>query len=263
MRSLATAGADSVLPDILERSVDPDAVVRLATVDAIGSLGVQAEAASHAVGPLMHDRDPFVRAARRRHARADERRPRCRGDARELAAAEDDGVRAVDVPSDAGARGRTPRRRRARRHAGPGPRGARRGRPRRVDDRPDPGARRAHGGDRRRAANGRATPPPPGSATIGAPAVDPVIGSLASPSQRDGALAALDRLPLDGRSDDIREFAVGMVAEAVDRHRLGVAIDGRRRRPAASSEGLGDGPRRPRRVVRAARGGVARARGTR
>ena len=61
--SLGSGATATAMPHILERSVDPDAHVRLMVVDAIGALGMQAEAASHAVGPLMHDGDPFVRMA--------------------------------------------------------------------------------------------------------------------------------------------------------------------------------------------------------
>jgi len=225
VRSLATAGAASALPEILERSVDPDAVVRLAAVDAIGTLRVQAEAASHAVGPLMHDRDPSVCAAAAAmlvRMRAD---PGAVTMLRELAASEGGGVRAstframrgledgrlADV-AIAGMQDPVPAvRAEAARAAWT------------IDPTRALDSLVAATGDDQRAVRDAAAD---GLGDIGAPAVDPVIGSLASPAQRDGALTALARLPLDGRSDDIRGFAVAIVAEAVDRHRLGVAIDG-------------------------------------
>ncbi|HET9312280.1 MAG TPA: HEAT repeat domain-containing protein, partial [Actinomycetota bacterium] len=61
--SLATGGHVNALAELLARSDDPDAAVRLATVDAIGELDVEAEIASHALGPLSHDPDPSVRAS--------------------------------------------------------------------------------------------------------------------------------------------------------------------------------------------------------
>jgi len=42
---------------------------------------------------------------------------------------------------------------------------------------------------------------------------------------RDAAAAALARLPLSDGSTDVERFAAARVAEAVDRHRLGIAID--------------------------------------
>ena len=61
---------------------------------------------------------------------------------------------------------------------------------------------------------------------IGPPAVGAVTGSLPAPTRRDGALTALEHLPLDGHADAIHAFAVAMVDEAIESQRLGTAIDG-------------------------------------
>jgi HEAT repeat protein len=62
---------------------------------------------------------------------------------------------------------------------------------------------------------------------IGARAVGSVIASLSSPDRRRGALDALERLPLEGRDDDVRRFAAELVDRAVEDHRLGAAIEDR------------------------------------
>ena len=55
-------------------------------------------------------------------------------------------------------------------------------------------------------------------------AVVPVIDSLAVPDRRDGALTALEQLPIDGHEDAIHAFAVDMVEGSVEHYRLGVAV---------------------------------------
>jgi hypothetical protein len=59
---------------------------------------------------------------------------------------------------------------------------------------------------------------------LGAAATELVIESLASPQRRDGAVSALERVPLEGRDEDVHRFALSMVGEAVESHRLGVSI---------------------------------------
>jgi HEAT repeat protein len=196
VRSLAGRGESDVLPDILERSVDPDPAVRLAAVGAIDILGVQAEAASHAVGPLMHDRDPFVRA------RAAVVLVRLTGDAyagtvlAEVAGHDEAEVRAAAF--------------------------------RAMGDLDEPALAEV-------ARVGSADPVPAVRAEAAraivsiAPhdAVELLLPMLADDSAivRDAATAALGRLPLDGSARDVERFAIEALARAVDRHRLGMAIE--------------------------------------
>ena len=65
-----------------------------------------------------------------------------------------------------------------------------------------------------------------GLGVIGAPALAPVITSLSSPARRRGALAALEHLPVESVTDEIRRLASELVARAVATHDLGAAIDG-------------------------------------
>jgi CRP/FNR family cyclic AMP-dependent transcriptional regulator len=65
-----------------------------------------------------------------------------------------------------------------------------------------------------------------GLEAIGEPAVAPLIAALDDPRRRTGALAALERLPLGDRAIDLRRFAERAVADAVERHRMGVALGG-------------------------------------
>ena len=194
--SLATGGHVSALAEILTLSVDPDAAVRLATVDAIGELDVEAEIASHALGPLSHDPDPSVRAP------AAATLAGLTGDADavatlvELAADDDADVRAVSF--------RAMLRTRDARLA----EAARTG----LQD-ADPGARGEAAG---------------AFASIGSAGAIPLLLPMLADADalvRDAAAAALARLPLSDGSTDVERFAAARVAEAVDRHRLGIAID--------------------------------------
>ena len=64
-----------------------------------------------------------------------------------------------------------------------------------------------------------------GLATIGEPAVDPLMRSLDARDLRAGALAALERLPVGDRADELRAFAVSAVQQAVERHAVGAALE--------------------------------------
>jgi len=194
--SLATAGHVNAVAEILTCSVDPDAAVRLATVDAIGELDVEAEIASHALGPLSHDPDPSVRASAAAELAG------LTGDADavatlvELAADGDADVRAVAF--------RAMLRTRDARLA----EAARTG----LQD-ADPGARAEAAG---------------AFASIGSAGAIPLLLPMLADADalvRDAAAAALARLPLSDGSTDVERFAAARVAEAVDRHRLGIAID--------------------------------------
>jgi hypothetical protein len=59
---------------------------------------------------------------------------------------------------------------------------------------------------------------------LGEPAQRPVVDALGSPDRRDGALTALEHLPIGGREDAIHTFAVAMVEGSVESHRLGSAV---------------------------------------
>ena len=63
-----------------------------------------------------------------------------------------------------------------------------------------------------------------GLGLLGDAALGPVIDSLASPDRRDGALTALEHLPIDGHEDPIHAFAVAMVEGCVEHYRLGVGV---------------------------------------
>ena len=225
VRSLARSEANLALADILRLVVDPAPPVRLATVEAIRSLGIEREAASHAVGPLMHDRDAFVRVSAVAALIELDDHPAAMASLVDLAAAHEPLVRAAafqemgtlgaNAPADVVLAG--------------------------LDD-PAPAARAAaaralasvdanraivalvsatsddHGSVRAAACDGLET--------IGEPAVDPLIAALDDPRLRTGALAALERLPLRDRTVDLRRFAEQVVADAVDRHRLGSALGG-------------------------------------
>jgi hypothetical protein len=225
VRSLVRSGANLALADILRLVVDPTPSVRLATVQAIRALGIEREAASHAVGPLMHDRDAFVRVSALAALVEIDDHPAAMASLVDLAAADEPMVRAAafrelgtlgtNAPADVVLSG--------------------------LDD-PVPVARAAaaralasvdasravvalvaatgddHGSVRAAACDGLET--------IGEPAVDPLIAALDDPRLRSGALSALERLPLRDRAIHLRRFAEQVIADAVGRHRLGSALGG-------------------------------------
>jgi HEAT repeat protein len=224
IRSLARSRAAGALADVLERCTDADASVRIAMVEAIGAFEVPAEVTSHAVGPLLHDPDPFVRAraaALLVGMGADPTGPETLID---LAQHPDDEIRAATYRAMRGAR-----------------------MPALLD------VARAGLGDpappvRAEAARTLATIDPDGAleplvaaladdhplvreaaadglSEIGPPAVDAVVHALGSPERRQAALTALERLPLDGQGDVVHRLAVRSVTDAVESHRLGSAIE--------------------------------------
>jgi HEAT repeat protein len=215
-------GVPSARPELLERLADPHARVRLAALEAIGSL--QDEEASRAVRPLLHDPDPITRAraagvlfARGRDADAERT-------LLELADASDPEVRAAAFRAVKGME-----------------------RPYAFDF-ALLGLRDPSAAVRAEALRALATIEPAravdllveslvdddvavraavaeGLGSIGSAAVDPVVRSLFSPDRRHGALAALERLPLDGQGADVRRFAQQAVHSALESYRLGSAID--------------------------------------
>ena len=225
VRSLARSDAHLTLADILRLVVDPAPAVRLATVQAIRSLGIEREAASHAVGPLLHDGDAFVRVSAVATVVELDGHPAGMASLVELASSGDPMVRAAafremgtlgtNVPPDvvlAGLGDPAPVARAAAARAMPSV---------------DPGraieALVAATGDDHGSVRAAACE---GLEAMGESAVDPLIAALDDPRLRSGALAALERLPLGARAVDLRHFAERVVAEAVDRHRLGAALGG-------------------------------------
>ncbi|MGZ8632006.1 MAG: Npt1/Npt2 family nucleotide transporter [Actinomycetota bacterium] len=231
VRSLARSGATDAVADIMQRTVDRAPAVRLATAHALRALGVQAEAASHAVGPLMHDRDPFVRVSAAAALAALDDHPAAGTTLVELAGSDDDDVRtaafremrgiglkvAIDVVL-AGMHDEAPSVRAAAAHvcAELAPTATE------ADDDRALDALVAAACDRHLIVREAASD---GLVAIGEPAVDPLVRSLDSPDRRAGALAALERLPVDGRAQDLRSFAATTVQGAVERHRLGAALE--------------------------------------
>ncbi|MGH2539318.1 MAG: Npt1/Npt2 family nucleotide transporter, partial [Actinomycetota bacterium] len=197
-RSLATAGSGASVAQILERASDPEPLVRLAAIEALGTLGVQAEAASHAMGPLMHDDDPHVRA------RAAAVLVRLTGDPGavemlvDLATAEDAGIRGGAFRAMTGLR--SPRLAEVARSGMEDPVAA----------------------PRAEAARALATLDPDR-------AVEVLLPALEDDSQtvRVAAADALGGLPHDGRAEALQSYTVQRVADAVEHHRLGAAIDDR------------------------------------
>ncbi len=231
VRSLARSQARLTLADIMRLVVDPAPTVRLAAVQAIRSLGIQREAASHAVGPLMHDRDPSVRVSAVATLVEIDGHPAAMASLVELAADGDAAVRAAafrelgtsdsETSADVVLAG--------------------------LDD-PAPEARAAAARALASLDAGRAVDALvaatadehelvrmaacDGLEAIGEPAVDPLVAALDDARLRVGALAALERLPIQRHETDVRRFAEAVVAEAVDRHRLGTAIGGDRNEAA-------------------------------
>jgi HEAT repeat protein len=223
--SLVRASGTASLPAILELATDADGGVRLAVIDAIGALGADDDTSTTTLGLSLLDADPNVRA-------------------RAAAVLVNAGVAAhavatlAELATDPNDLARLAAFRAIRDHGGPELfEIARAG----VSD-PTPVVR----AEAARAI--AATDPVRASApltealadehalvrdavaealgVVGVAAGDPVVDSLTSPTRREGAIAALQHVPIDGRSDDVRRFAAEMVAGAVDSYRLAMSIEG-------------------------------------
>jgi HEAT repeat protein len=223
IRSLARTGASARLPAILERSTDLDPGVRLATVEAVEAIDVPVDAGSRFVGPLLRDPDPVVRAGAAAVLVRLTKDPAGTATLLELAGADEAAVRGaaframrgLEAPDlfDVAAAGlhddtATVRADAARALAAIAPSRA-------LDL-----LVAAMADDQQSVREAVAE----SLAAIGTPAVDPVVRSLDVPERRAGALSALERLPIDGRANDVHRFAVAAVARAVESHRLGAAI---------------------------------------
>ena len=231
VRSLARSGAIDAVPDVLRRTTDEAPAVRVATARALRTLGVPPEAASHAAAPLMHDRDPFVRASAAAALASLDGHPAATNTLVELAGSGDDDVRTAafremrglgsKVTLDvvlAGMQDDAPLvRAEAARVCAELVRA----------DSDSEGVRAldalvSAACDRQRVVREAARD---GLATIGEPAVDPLMRSLDARDLRAGALAALERLPVGDHADELRAFAVSAVQQAVERHAVGAALE--------------------------------------
>ncbi len=222
--SLARGGSAAALPAILERSTDREASVRLATVEAVATLGGGQDGATSVVlGALRLDADPVVRAhAAALVANGDDQAGTtalielARSDVDEARTAAFAAIRGLDDARlfDEARTGLTD---------------------------PVPAVRAEAAGALASLNPERALEPlvqgladeqplvreaiARALGAIGGPAVGPVTGALIDADRREGALTALERLRLDGQTDQVHSFAVAMVSEAVESHRLGTAID--------------------------------------
>ncbi len=233
IRSLARVGASGAGPAVLERLADPDAVVRLAALDAVASLDgrdvAAPDVAAQAIRPLLRDIDPPVRAraaAALLRLASDAGEPDVEAEATivELTRAGTDEVRAAAFREARGLH--APRLFDAARSAMQDPGAIVRAEAARAIATIDPERAidvlvTALADDQGIVRDAAAE----GLGTVGPAAVDPVLRSLASSERREGALAALERLPLDGRAKELRRFAKEVVTDAVTRHRLGTSID--------------------------------------
>ena len=220
MHSLTTVGDSSALPVLVERLNDPDPRVRLAALDAVGSLGTATEL--RAVQPLLQDPDPMVRARAAGLLLTHGPDPEAERTLVQLAESADPEARAaayralrgVETAFDLSLSGlRDPaaavRAEAVRALAAIDPQRA-------VDVLIEALA------DENALVRGAVAD---GFGSIGVAALDPVVGALSSSERRQGALAALERLPLDGRGADVRGFAAQAVSSALESYRLGSAID--------------------------------------
>ena len=223
--SLVRASGKVSLPAIVARSSDADAGVRLAVVDAIVMLGADDANAAMVLDRSLHDADPNVRASAAAALVEVGGAPHAVATLTELAThADEDARRAafhaiqgLDTPelfhlARAGMSDTAPS---VRVEAA------------RAITTLDP--QRALGlliealGDEHplvRDAVAEAL------GLIGVKATEPVVASLTSPSRWEGAIAALEHVPLHGHEHDVRQFAVEMVTGAVESHRLAMSIEG-------------------------------------
>ena len=222
--SLVRHADGTAVPAIVDRATDPDATVRLAAIEAIDVLGAGDRAATGAIEGALRDADPAVRAG------AASALVRFGGSSEavavldELAADTDPNVRSVALRAM-----RAP----ATPHlvaltetglsdAVPGVRAdAARAVARLDPQHAMPSLVAALGDDHRVVRDAAAQ----ALGRVGAPASDAVVDALTSPTRWEGAAAALDHVPIDGRTDDVRRFAAEMVEGAVDSHRSAAAID--------------------------------------
>ena len=221
--SLARSPGAGSLPAIIERAGDPDASVRLAAIKAIATLGGNDAGRIHVLETSLRDADPQVRAngaaALLRLGAAEQ----ATATLAELAADPDDGVRrtafrAIGGPdttlfglAETGL-------------SDPVPivRAEATGALARIDQQRALDALVEALGDEHRVVREAAAV----ALTGGGPAAgEAVVGALMSPSRWEGAVSALQHVPIDGSADDVRRFAREMVDGAIDSHRAASGVD--------------------------------------
>jgi HEAT repeat protein len=223
--SLVRASGKVSLPAIVERANDADAGVRLAVVDAIVASGADDATSALALDRSLHDADPNVRAAAAAALVEVSGAPHAVVALAELAAHADEDTRraafhaiqGLDIPelfhlASPGMSDTTPsvRVEAARAIAT-------------LDPQRALGPLTEALGDEHPLVRGAAAE---ALGLIGVQATEPVVESLTSPARWEGAIAALQHVPIRGHEHDVRRFAVEMVAGAVDSHRLAMSIDG-------------------------------------
>ena len=224
LRSLARGGGSSAPFEMTECLSDPEPQVRLAALEALQLVGVREEAGSR-VRSLLHDPDPAVRA----RAAAFWLQQGADEDAQEvlveLTSARDAAVRAVALR--ALAEWKSPSAFEPALSGLTDPAVSVRAEAARALAAIDPEravepliAAMADTNEAVRDAVAEAL------GTMGSAAVEPVIRSIFVPELQSGALSALERLPLDGATSEVRRFAADSVARALESLRLASAIDG-------------------------------------
>jgi HEAT repeat protein len=225
LRSLATADAAPAIPEISVALSDPIPEVRLAALDAVASLGLSPDEVVDRIRPALRDPDAFVRAqaaGRLLAAGSDEEAETA---LLELASAPEPEVRTAAIRSLASSgtsaafeaalaalTDSTPtvRAQAARSLAWIDPERAADPLIEAMAD--ENAAVRAAVAD--------------GLGSIGSPVLARVVASLFDPTRRDGALATLERLPLNGAAAEVRRFAAGAVARAIESQRMAGQVAG-------------------------------------
>jgi HEAT repeat protein len=224
LRSMARGGESFALLEMTECLSDPDPEVRQAALEVLESVGVRGEVASR-VRSLLHDPDPAVRT----RAAAFWLRQGPDEDAQDalvdLAIAPDPAVRAAAFR--ALAEWKTPSSFELALSGLGDPAVSARAEAARALATIDPG--RALGpliasmADKSAVVRDAVAE---ALGMIGPGAVEPVMRSLFVPELHIGALSALERLPLDGATSEVRRFATESVTRALESLRLASAIEG-------------------------------------
>ncbi len=220
--SLARRSAADSLPAIVERAGDPDASVRLAVIEAIATLGGD-EAGPRVLEASLRDPDPHVRACGAAALLRLGAAQQATATLAELAADPDDGVRRIAFRAMAGPdttlfdlaeAGLS--------DPAPTVRAEAAGALARFDQQRALEALIVALGDEHRVVREAAAVALAGG---GPAAGEAVVGALMAPSRWEGAVSALQHVPIDGSADDVQRFAKQMVDGALDSHRAASGVD--------------------------------------